>query len=240
MSSVFRAGLLGLAFICAAAAQDITPGRYEGTVQSPNGDAKIILDLDKNAKQEWIGELSMSQGPRQLPLAQIAIQGTNISFQLAVPGQSPKFSGSYDPAAKAIKGNISGPNGEVPFEVTRTGDAKITAAAPSSPITPEMIGTWEGTLQVGGRSMRLQVILRQGADGKAAGDLVSLDQGAQKIPITTITQDGTKLELVVRLVGVNFKGAMNEAKTEITGDWTQGPRTLPLTLKKAGTAADAR
>jgi hypothetical protein len=110
---------------------------------------------------------------------------------------------------------------------------KKISSQPSTPLSAEFAGRWDGALEAGGRTLRLQVNLKQGPDGKAQGNMVSLDQGAAEIPLSTITQSGNNLTFDARMVGGDYKGAMNEAKTEISGQWTQGGRTLPLVLKKA-------
>jgi hypothetical protein len=50
--------------------------------------------------------------------------------------------------------------------------------------------------------------------------------------ITTIAQEGNQLKFEVRSVAGSYNGKLNEAKDEIAGEWTQGPATLPLSLKK--------
>jgi hypothetical protein len=66
----------------------------------------------------------------------------------------------------------------------------------------------------------------------ATGALISVDQGNQPIPIDTITIKGRQLKFEVRLVGGTFLGALG-ANGEISGNWSQGPNSLPLTLKRA-------
>jgi hypothetical protein len=232
MSSILRASLLGFALMISAFAQDASmAGHYDGVIQSPDQEVKFSIDIEK-AESGWSGYLSMNQGPRELPLDKFVVNGDVISFALKVPNP-PAFEGKWDKETKSIKGTVTGPNGSVPFELTRTGEAKKIAATPSTPLGPELLGTWEGALEVGGRTLRLQLVLKQGSDGKAQGNMISLDQGNAEIPLSTIIQSGSKLTFDVRMVGGDYKGALNEAKTEISGDWTQGGRTLPLTFKKA-------
>lgn len=232
MSLLHRTGVVAAILLCSAAFAQEGPaaGHYEGMIQSPDREAKFSIDLEKTAAG-YSGYLSMVQGPRELPL-ELVVNGDSVTFKLKVPNP-PSFEGKWDKAANTIKGTVTGPNGSVPFELTRTGEARKINITPSTPLGPEFVGTWEGTLQAGGRSLRLQVHLKQGPDGKAQGHMVSLDQGASEIVITTITQEGNKLEFEVRMVNGAYKGTLNEAKTEITGEWTQGGRTLPLNLKKA-------
>jgi hypothetical protein len=213
--------------------QDATPaGHYEGTVEAPDQEIKFVLDLEQNEKQVWVGQLSLTPGAKELPLGKVDIQGEKITFELAVPN-GPKFEGKWDKAAQTITGTATGPQGAVPFELKRTGEAKIVTSAPSTSLAPEFAGTWQGALEAGGRTLRLEVTLMQGEDGKAQGHLVSVDQGGQKIPMSTITQNGNALSFEIRMISGSYKGTLNEAKNEITGEWAQGGRTLPLNLKKA-------
>jgi hypothetical protein len=62
--------------------------------------------------------------------------------------------------------------------------------------------------------------------------LVSVDQGNAQIPVSTITQTGTKLVLKVNTVGGGYEAEINGEGTQLTSSWTQLGNTLPLTLKK--------
>ena len=57
-------------------------------------------------------------------------------------------------------------------------------------------------------------------------------QGAT-IPLSTITINGFDLAFEIRMIMGDFKGKLNDTKSEIAGNWSQGGMTLPLTLKKA-------
>jgi hypothetical protein len=70
------------------------------------------------------------------------------------------------------------------------------------------------------------------------GLLVSVDQGNAQIPVSSITQKGTKLTLTVNAVGGGFEGEISADGMQLTGTWTQLGNSLPLNLKKA--AADTK
>ena len=63
--------------------------------------------------------------------------------------------------------------------------------------------------------------------------LVSVDQGNAQIPVTAITQKGTKLTLQVNAVGGGYDGELTSDATQLNGTWTQLGNSLPLNLKKA-------
>ena len=111
------------------------------------------------------------------------------------------------------------------------GDTKIEPPPKSTPITKELEGSWEGALDVNGTTLRLVLKLASQADGLATGTLVSVDQGGAEVPIAAVVQNGAHLTLVVPAVAGKYDGDLSEG--QLTGTWTQGPRTWPLVLKRA-------
>ena len=58
--------------VCSAvsAAQTVSPaGHWEGSIAVPTGDLKVMVDLDRDAKGTWIGDIDIpEQGVKDLPL----------------------------------------------------------------------------------------------------------------------------------------------------------------------------
>jgi len=222
--SLFTAALL-------SGQQGVLEGRYEGVLKAPNGDTSIALDLEKNAKQVWIGsfDINLPNAPKGIPLEKLTVDGDNVSWQM----NGGAFKAKLNAEQKTLNGSASAAGGEVPFALKRTGDAKVNLPPPSTPITKEFIGPWEGTVEMQpGQPLRLLAIFATDANGKGMGEIVSIDQGGVKIPISTFTQNGSKLNFEIRSVGGSYAGTLNEAKTEIAGEWSQAGRTAPLNLKK--------
>jgi uncharacterized protein (TIGR03435 family) len=98
-----------------------------------------------------------------------------------------------------------------------------------------MTGTWQGALKVpqapNGELRTVIKISTTDADHLKA-ELFSIDQGAQPIPATTVTQSGSTLKFTIALINGSFEGKLSPDGTTITGTWTQGT-PLPLTLVKA-------
>jgi hypothetical protein len=102
-------------------------------------------------------------------------------------------------------------------------------------VAAEFVGTWEGTINFGA-PLRVVLTISNGKDG-AEAQIVSLDQGNAQIPVSAITQKGTKLTLEVKAVGGGYEGEMNKESTQIDGTWTQVGMGTPLLLKKAAAPA---
>ncbi len=99
-------------------------------------------------------------------------------------------------------------------------------------------GSWQGTLEAGGKKLRLVVTVTKSDAGVYAGKLDSLDQGAT-IPIDTITVNSDDVRWEIKSPAIVFEGALNKERTEVTGKFTQGGEQYPLTLKRSDQAAVA-
>jgi len=227
--------VLAVTIVALASAQNqpAGTGHWEGAIQLPNKELKIAVDLAQNDKAEWIGNIAIpEQGLKEFPLSKIVVKGSAVSFVMTnVPGE-PVFQGDLTPSGKAIKGNFTQGATSLTFEIKWVSDPSVKPAAKSTAVAKEVEGTWEGALETpDGRKLRLRVKLANGADGIATGTLSSLDQGAMDMPLSTITQKGSAITLELKMVGGAFNGDVKG--DELVGTWTQGPGSLPLTLKRA-------
>ncbi|MBI1898908.1 MAG: CocE/NonD family hydrolase, partial [Acidobacteria bacterium] len=109
--------------------------------------------------------------------------------------------------------------------------ASLWPQAPAS-----LTGDWEGSLDAGGRTLRLLVHIK--ADGaRLTASLDSIDQGVTGIPVTSVTIEDSDVKLELAALRATYEGKLNAGGSEIAGSWTQGGASLPLVLKRAQTAA---
>ncbi|HTF45590.1 MAG TPA: alpha/beta hydrolase [Terriglobales bacterium] len=99
----------------------------------------------------------------------------------------------------------------------------------------EVSGDWQGTLSAGNLPLRLVLHIRKGADGTLQATLDSVDQGANRIPVSSITLQDAKLNLAVDAVHGTYEGRVAADGNTIAGTWTQG-QALPLEFERAPTA----
>jgi hypothetical protein len=234
MKSFFSAVLMVLvaALLAPAQSKPAGSGHWEGAIQLPDRELKILVDLAQNDKGEWIGGIDIpEQGLKGFPLSKIAVKGASVEFAMSgVPGD-PSFRGDLSPSGKAIQGGFTQGGASLTFELKWTSEPNVKPPAKSTPIAKEFEATWEGALSLpDGSKLRLRVKLANGADGTAAGTLNSLDQGAVEMPLSTIMQKGSAITLELKVVGGAFAGDLKG--DELVGTWTQGPGSLPLTLKR--------
>ena len=101
----------------------------------------------------------------------------------------------------------------------------------STSVSKDLEGSWAGTLDADGKPLRLELKLSNQPDGTATGTIVSLDQGGAEVPIAAVVQSDLHLTLHVPSVVGNYEGDLKDG--ELTGKWTQGPKTWPLVFKRA-------
>jgi hypothetical protein len=208
-------------------------GHWEGTLQVPNMEMKVEIDLARNGKGEFGGTFGQpSQGVKGLPLSSVSVETRTVRFVVKGGPEEATFAGTLSADGTSIAGQVTQSGIAMPLNLTRTGDAKIAPAPKSPAIGKELEGTWQGALDVNGGRMRLIVKMANQPDGTAAGTIVSPDGSGVEIPIA-MTQKAASVTIEVPSVGASFTGMLNAAGTELTGTWTQASSTLPLTLTLA-------
>jgi uncharacterized protein len=94
-----------------------------------------------------------------------------------------------------------------------------------------LAGNWLGALEVSGVKLRLLLKVEKAGDGYAA-KFDSVDQGAQDLPIETITLVGNKMSFTAPKFGMTFDGTLNDKNDEISGTFRQGNGSTPFVFKR--------
>ncbi|MBE0542665.1 MAG: hypothetical protein IH623_15010 [Verrucomicrobia bacterium] len=112
--------------------------------------------------------------------------------------------------------------------------AMLMSSAVAFGATPvdNMAGDWGGTLQAGSSKLRVVFKISKGDRGALTAKMDSIDQGAHNIPVDTVTLKDKTLRMEVKAVQGVYEGTLDAAGMKATGQWTQGPQSLPLILEK--------
>lgn len=204
-------------------------GHWEGTLLAPGMEIGFEVDLATNGRGDLGGTLSVPQQKlKGLPLQKAAVDGASIHFQAR---EDQPFTGVFSPDGTSLSGDLLVSGTTVPFTLTRAGEPRIEAPARSAPISRDLEGTWNGTLDVQGVQRRLVLTMSNQADGTATGRLVNLDEGGLQIPVA-ITQKASSVTIDTTVIASSFSGTLNAAGTELAGTLTQGALSLPLTFTR--------
>jgi hypothetical protein len=220
-------------FGAAAGARAAGPaGQWKGAIQTPGQELQVEVQLAAKGPGAWIGDITIpAQGLRAFPLSSIEVQGNAVSFAMkGIPGD-PLFKGTLSNDGATLAGDFTQGGTRLSFQLKRTGEAAIAEAPTSTAIAKELEGSWKGSLDAGGKVLRLELRLSNRPEGGATGSMVSVDQGGVEIPIATITQAASRLELKLPSIGGTYSGELKEGR--LTGEWTQGMATLPLVFTRA-------
>jgi hypothetical protein len=205
-------------------------GHWQGTIQAPGMALEFEMDLAKYASGELAGTLSLpAQKIKGLPLVKVAVENGSVNFHARA---DQPFSAVLSAEGTSMSGNLQVSGATIPFTLTRAGEARIEAPAKSAPITRELEGTWNGTLEAEGRQLRLVLTMSNQPDGTATGRMVNIDEGGLQVPVS-ITQQASTVTLASTVVVSSFTGTLNAAGTELAGTFTQGAFVVPLTFRRA-------
>jgi pimeloyl-ACP methyl ester carboxylesterase len=99
----------------------------------------------------------------------------------------------------------------------------------AAPPLEKLEGAWEGALQVGAVKLRLVAHFKRAGDRWTA-TIDSLDQGANGIPVDTVTVKGASVTLALPKLMASYEATL--AGEKLTGTWKQGGSALPLELTR--------
>jgi len=237
---LFRLGILFLLVPFSAYAQAGLAGHWEGTLPVPSGPSQLVLDIDKNARSEWIASLSLPQAQVSgLRVTNLRLEWPELRFESPEVPNQPAFALTWK--AGKFTGSVSVKGYSIPFEMTRTGDAKVELP-PSNPAVPkELEGDWEGAFALpGGGTRPIAVHFKNQLDQTVAATLDSPSQGIRNLWLSIVELKGDAIYFALRGPGNttngSYKGAWNRSASELTGEWSQKQKPpsapLPLVLKK--------
>jgi len=223
--------LLVTAFTASARAQALVDpaGHWKGTIDIPNQVVEFEIDLAKNSRGEMIGTVTAGPTAATIPLMKIAISGRKITF--AARADQP-FEGEVSETGRIISGTATLSGYALPFTMARTGDAKIEPTPTSRAVSKALEGEWRGTLSAGDKMYRLIVSISNQPDGTALAHSVSVDEGGMIVPLVVV-EDGTNVRVESQATRIAYTGVLNAGGTELTGTFTQGALSVPMTFTRA-------
>jgi len=204
-------------------------GHWKGTIEIPNNPVDFEIDLARDTRGVLIGTLTGDADRVTFPLLKVTLEGSVLVFYGRTDQQ---FHADILPSSKALSGTATLEGYALRFSMGRTGEAKIDPPPSNATVTKELEGVWLGTLAASGKSLRLRVTIANRPDGTALAQTTSLDEGGLTLPLV-VSQSGRQLRMETRGLVTSYVGSLNDSGTELSGTWTQGATSLPLTLVRA-------
>ena len=224
---------LALIVFTAASVSAQTPaadpsGHWKGTIEVPGNPTAFEADIATNARGELVGTATAGPDRVSVPLQKIALEGRQLTFY--VRADQP-MRGDLSAGGTSVSGTATLSGYELPFTMSRSGDAKIDPPPTSPAVSKPLEGEWKGVVSTASAQYHFVVTIANRADGRATAQLVSVDEGGMTLPLV-VAQDGSNVKLASRGVPLSYAGTLNAAGTEISGIFTEGATSLPLTLTR--------
>jgi len=228
------AAALLLASVTVCRADESASGRWEGSVQIPDRELTLIVDLAQTGNGAWTGSVIIpGLDIKGALLTEIAVQDSSASFAIKTArGLQATFKGNLN-ADETLAGNFMEGGNTAPFVLKKTGPPQVEVLPRSTPISKEFEGEWKGEYELYGypRHVTLRLVNR-GAEG-AAADLVVIGKKTNNLPVDLVTQEGGLLMIDSHETGISYEGRLNKDATEINGSFIQAAIEFPLILRRA-------
>jgi len=228
--------LITFAFILLAAAfclaQDIT-GDWNGTLNTGAGELRLVLHVSKNPDGSLKSTLdSVDQGANGIPVTSTTLKDSTLNLKVDA------VNGAYD-------GKVSADGKEIVGTWTQGAGLSLTfhrggvaaKPAPKAAKASDIDGDWLGTLDTGLAKLRLVLHITNTDQGLTA-TMDSVDQGANGIPVTTMTRNGASLKFEMKGIGGAYDGTVSADLATFKGTWTQLGKSWPLEFKRVKNAAE--
>jgi uncharacterized protein len=207
-----------------AVAKKAVEGSWQGQViVTPQIALRITLDVATGKDGSLSGTWgSPDQGAKDLPVDSILYTEGILTFSAKTAGAM--YIGKLSESGTEVVGEWAQGGKTFVLNFKRIDPSKVVMQIPK-----ELLGIWEGKLQVnGGIDLRVVLKVEQGKDAALKATLASPDQGANDIPIGSIGLKGNMLTFESKIIEAKFTGKKNEQGTAFDGEFSQHGVTLPL------------
>lgn len=205
-------------------------GNWQGAVQVPGGQLRMVLHIQKGADGRYAGTMDVpDQGAKGIPLGSIVAAGQTLEFE--VPLIRGRYRATWDTSQNQWKGEwMQGV--AMPLNLVRLGEG----SGPLAMVVDGLDGDWDGRINLGARQPRAVFHIKT-ANGVTTATMDSLDEGTNGIPVSSITRTGDRVKLELGLIGAAFEATLAPDGRTLSGYWTQAGSAFPLTLTRhaAGT-----
>jgi hypothetical protein len=207
---------------------ELLEGQWVGKLSAGGGELTIVFRFETNEDGELVGNLdSPDQGARGIAMSNIELVDGELSFRVA------RVRGEYTATLEGDRMTGTWNQGQpAPLNMTR-GEPTPTVArlGLSAEQMAAVGGKWSGTLTTPRGDVELTIRLETAENGDPVGYLDVPAQGLSDVPISAATyaDDG---RLTVSILPMRAAFAGDVSGDEATGEWTQGPAAVPLTLTR--------
>ena len=120
-------------------------------------------------------------------------------------------------------------------QFVRTSAQQTTKPADQSP--RDVVGTWEGALDVGTVKLKLVLHVAGEKDGSLSATLDSPDQNAKDLPVDSVSVTDNNFRFEMKSLAAVYEGKLTKDGSQIEGEFKQQGQAFPLIFKRTGQTA---
>ncbi len=117
--------------------------------------------------------------------------------------------------------------------------AIVTLFFSSTVYCQNIVGNWEGSLQIQGTELPIIFHISKDAAGKLTASFDSPKQKAFNLACSDVIVRADSVIMEIQLINGRYAGLLNGDKTKLHGNWYQGQGSLPLVMTKTSDVATA-
>ena len=217
-----------------AHAQESVAGHWEGRVEIPGRNLRLIVDLQEN--EGWKGSVTIpGLNVKGAQLSDVLLGDSELRFAVkgALTGsglEPPRFAMRFAATGK-LAGEFSQAGNTAPVQLEKTGPPQVEVPRRSTAIAPNLEGEWNGEYELFGYARKVTIKLTNRGGSGAAAEFVIVGKKVNSLPVDLVTQEGNLLTVDSRETGFSYEGRL--VNGELRGALTQSSVALPLVLKRA-------
>jgi hypothetical protein len=215
----------------------VMAARWEGTVQIPGTELRLVIDLAQNSEGNWIGSAIVPGfGVKGAALTDLVVSGSEVAFGIKGALGDPTVKGHLD-ANGALTGEFQEAGNTAQFVLQKSGPAQVEPPRKSTPVGKELEGEWQGEFELPGRTVHVRVALVNQPGGSATAKVHVKGRSEFDLPVDLVTEEDNLLTLESTSAPFAYEGWFHKDTNEIVGEFRLGPSEQPLTLHPAAKKA---
>src|SRR5579859_948999 len=212
-------------------------GEWDGELAVGEARLKLVLHVTSEKSGEVRARLdSPDQSVYGMEATGVSQEAGTLRFEIGSVGAT--FEGKLGGDGRTIAGEWKQAGQGFPLVFHRQ-SGNAAGKKPGNAISP-LEGTWQGAFQNGNMRYRLQLHVTHDEEKKLSGTLDSLDQGANGLPMSKLSEQSGTVHFEIALVTGVYEGKMNAAHNAIAGTWSQNQDSVALEFKRSDEALELR
>ena len=205
-------------------------GHWSGSLQAGEAVLHLVLHVSKSQDGSFNATIdSLDQGVYGIEVTSLTRKDSTLNFNVS------SVSASYEGKISANHASIDGSwtQGSVSLALVFHRQSVGAGAREPSDAIAGAEGVWQGALEGHGMRLRLQLHVSQDDKKQLVAALDSPDQGISGLPAIKVSQKDAGFHFEIPVVSGVYEGALNAAKTAITGSWTQSGVEQKLVFRRS-------